>query len=370
MKKLTELSLAGISLGMLVGLLAVVGSARAQTPAIPLGAPSGTTTQTTDTSASTTVGSSTNSTTTTGTSSTVSGSSGTTTGTTATTSTGTGSGTGVTVPYGVTGSSGGATTSNAIIPGSFIQPTGTSSNTSATSTTNTTTPTLTAPTNANTNAGTTTGGTTTGSATQTIAPTIAPSAPLPKPMILQIGSQGDALLRGMVVSTTGDMLVVQSWGGSWTVRVGSAVPVVPSSAGAGDLSQIHAGDYVGIVGAVAPSIPLMIDASYVRNWTQTVSVTPTSGGATTASTSTSASAVPAGTTLYTGTVTDTGPNTLTMTGADGTSYTVAIGPNTTVWDTTRTDMPLSSIQQGDSIRINGTLSGTTITATVVRDTSR
>ena len=278
-------------------------------------------------------------------------------------------------------------------------------------TTNTVTPNSTSNTGANVMTNT--------SATQTMSPvTIAASAPAPE--VVNIDAQGNALVRGEAATAgNGTSITLTSWGGTWTIVTNSSTQI---AGGGADLSSIPAGHFVGVAGTIDPNMPWTIDATVVRDWTanpatastaanasvsgDTTSTGSTGGvtsgtaatgtgvsgsggtsgtGSTNAGTSASnttsmstgsstASGIPAGDTLYTGQVTDVSnasSGALTITDQNGTQYTVNVAPSATIWNSSSATIPLSSIAQGDSIRLDGSLQADgTITADVVRDTSQ
>jgi hypothetical protein len=100
-------------------------------------------------------------------------------------------------------------------------------------------------------------------------PTVNPPRPR-EPVIIQIGSEGGALLRGTVDSVGAGSIVVKSWGGKWTVRIGINTQILPKVAG--DISNLSsnfkAGDFVGVLGRIADSPDWTINATFVRNWTE------------------------------------------------------------------------------------------------------
>jgi len=83
------------------------------------------------------------------------------------------------------------------------------------------------------------------------------------PMILNIGPNGNVLLRGEVLSVSGGVVEVKSWGGSWDVNVHATTKIVSLN---NSISDIVAGDFVGVLGVVVPEGSSEIDASIVREW--------------------------------------------------------------------------------------------------------
>lgn len=94
------------------------------------------------------------------------------------------------------------------------------------------------------------------------------TANTPAPVIVDIRSDGTALVRGSVTQAGADSITIESWGGSWTIRMnddGAVIP--PGNGGQNDASAIQVGHFVGVEGMVARDGQLTIDASFVRDWT-------------------------------------------------------------------------------------------------------
>jgi hypothetical protein len=195
--------------------------------------------------------------------------------------------------------------------------------------------------------------------TSTITATPNVTAGIP-PVEIDIDSNGSTLIRGTVQSVGTNSVVINSWIGPWTIQTSSATTMIPVGTSNGDTSNIAVGDFVGALGTVNQNQSLTVVATVVHDWTKT------NPGISTATTST----LPTGQNLYTGTVSSIGQNTFVLSGSDGNSYTVNVDSNTAIWNTARSVVSFGSINSGDSIRIDGTLSGSTITASVVRDTSQ
>lgn len=82
-------------------------------------------------------------------------------------------------------------------------------------------------------------------------------------MVLQIGSNGNTLLRGTIEAVGTENLTVKSWGGNWIINISPSTKFVPS----GDITQFKVGDFVGVQGSVNQNALWTIDATLVRNWT-------------------------------------------------------------------------------------------------------
>lgn len=238
----------------------------------------------------------------------------------------------------------------------------------------------------------------------------------PAPLVVEIDATGNTLIRGVVQTVTTNSLTVQSWGGTWTIRTGSNTSITPANSIAGDLSAIQIGDFVGATGVMALDQSMTVDASFVRDWTLSpmsaplstninsarIFTAPTNPDATT-SVENDASVAPTATNdggissenatgspgsisesgrtlvgsvtsiygpLYTGTIDSIRGDSFTILTEDGARYTVLVSDQTTLWNNARENIEFGVFQTGDTVRLNGTLEGDIITATVVRDTAR
>lgn len=106
------------------------------------------------------------------------------------------------------------------------------------------------------------------------------SGSTPAPMVVQITSSGNALVRGTVLAVQPSMITIRSWGGIWIVRTNSSSTVIPSSGSVGDLSGISVGDFVGVDGTLGTDQIYTIDAGLVRDWTTNPYVAPSSAAST------------------------------------------------------------------------------------------
>lgn len=177
-------------------------------------------------------------------------------------------------------------------------------------------------------------------------------------MKVEIGPQGRTLLRGTIKTVSTGSLTVTSWGGDWMVNISSSANVMPS-----DMTQFKVGDFVGVQGMINKTSVWTVDAMLVRDWTlkqaeQTnkqeikdlmQSVSPRNWQGTASNVNASS-------------------NSLTLT-IDGTAYSVALATNAKIVNEKFATVAFSAIQNGDTARVWATLSGTTLTAYVVRDIS-
>lgn len=118
--------------------------------------------------------------------------------------------------------------------------------------------------------------TTTGDGTATTTPPSATTTPpAPAPVLdaagewkLEIGPKGSALLRGNIVSVSGNSVVMKTWGGTWTILVGSGAEVLPRRGQAANLSDFLPGDYIGVSGVMSETDSSTVIAKVVRNRTE------------------------------------------------------------------------------------------------------
>jgi hypothetical protein len=123
-------------------------------------------------------------------------------------------------------------------------------------------------------AGTTTS-TTTPTTTTATSTTPAP-IPVPIPPVMQkgemkldIGPKGRVLIRGNVDAVGADYVMIKSWGGVWKVKVSSNTEVLPRVLGnAADIVKYVIGDYVGAEGVVSTTEGWTINAKVIRDRTE------------------------------------------------------------------------------------------------------
>jgi hypothetical protein len=180
-----------------------------------------------------------------------------------------------------------------------------------------------------------------------------------KETVVQIGPRGNTLLRGTVSAVGSNTVTVKSWGGDWVVNISSSTQLMPLSA----MSQFQVGDFVGVQGMTNTSASWTVDATLVRDWTARKmasdtkkevqdlikSVTPRNWQGSVMSV-------------------DTVANTFVLS-IDGTSYTISLASDAQVVNEGYGKITLASLKVGDTVRIYASLSGTTATALVVRDTA-
>lgn len=117
---------------------------------------------------------------------------------------------------------------------------------------------------------------TTTTVTGSTTPPVVTPAPIPMPpvvqageMKLEVGAKGHVLIRGNVESVGPDYVMVKSWGGSWKVKVTTASEILPNvNGGLADLAKYAVGDYVGAQGVVSTSDAWTINATVIRDRTE------------------------------------------------------------------------------------------------------
>jgi hypothetical protein len=185
-------------------------------------------------------------------------------------------------------------------------------------------------------------------------------------MVLEVGPKGNVLLRGVVDSVglervNSNSIIVKSWGGSWIINISSDTKLMPGT----DLSQFKVGDFVGVQGMVSQNSAWTIDATLVRNWNvradlkaevkankdevkAMVKMIKPRNWEGKASNITSASFI------------------LTV---DSVAYTVNVASDAKVVNQKFLTMNFTDIKEGNTVRVYGPATDTTISASVVRDVS-
>ncbi len=198
--------------------------------------------------------------------------------------------------------------------------------------------------------------------TATTTTTTTPAAS--QPMILQVNKDGKALLRGTIASISNGVLTVNSWGGTWTVNVGSSAQILPASAG-NDITQFKTGDFVGVEGTIAQGSLWTVNATLIRDWTYRTAVnTEVRQNVQEAKQIRNANRPRD----YVGVASGVNGTSFTLT-VGGTAYTVDVASGAEVVNRTWIAMPISNIQANDNVRVWGVASSSTITAQIVRDVS-
>ena len=189
-------------------------------------------------------------------------------------------------------------------------------------------------------------------------------------MILQVGPHGEVLLRGTVSVVGTTSLTVKSWGGDWVVNISSASKLMPETT----MAQFKVGDFVGIQGAVNQTASWTVDAKLVRNWTAKKVIQENKQ---TIKTERHNSAQEIKEVMknekpknWQGTVSninvDAKSFTLTV---DGSVYTVNLVADAKIVDKAFLSTDLAKVKEGDTVRVWGPVTDTTISAYVFRDIS-
>lgn len=234
---------------------------------------------------------------------------------------------------------------------------------------------------------------------------------MPAPMVVDVRSDGSALVRGMVTGVDTNAITLTSWGGTWTIRTDASQIISGPPDGSSVISAISPGDFVGAAGTMATDQTLALNATLVRNWTTspftgdtgdtaTSSPSGTPGGATEGGTGgtvegigipdtatstgtpedTEATEIPdsAGAAedrdaaqTWTGSVDTITDASFTFTDSSGTSYTVEMGPGAQLVNEQGEIITFNDMDEGDDVTIEGTLQrGSTIEAQMIEvDTS-
>ncbi len=186
----------------------------------------------------------------------------------------------------------------------------------------------------------------------------------PMPMVLDVTSGGKVLLRGTVQSVSSGSVTVASWGGTWTVNVASTALVLPSGTA---LSSFQQGDFVGVQGSIDSSGNLMVNATLIRDWTarQTLKQQIRTNVQAVRTTMSNGPRVVQGTLSNL----DVVAKTFTLTNSAGIAYSVTLNSGVEIIGRNWATITLSQANRGDTVRVYGVVSSTTIAASVFRDVS-
>ena len=206
----------------------------------------------------------------------------------------------------------------------------------------------------------------------TTVPTTTTSAPVAaqvvmpvkaEPMVLQVGAAGKVLIRGTIDAVSSGSVTVKSWGGDWTVNVPAGASVLPQGVA---LSSFHVGDFVGVQGAVNQGSSWTVDASLIRDWTarqvmtqeikQNVQSVKKEMQANTPRT-------------LQGTLSDLSGRSFTLTTSNGIAYAVTVASDAKILKNNWTTLDFTQVQSGDTVRVWGPVSSSTVSASIFRDVS-
>lgn len=175
--------------------------------------------------------------------------------------------------------------------------------------------------------------------------------------VVQVGPEGRALLRGTLKTVGTNSLTVTSWGGDWMINIMSDTKLMPNQ----DMSQFKVGDFIGVQGKVSTTGVWMIDATLVRDWTaKKVEQTARQDVREFIK-----DAIPKN---WEGTVSNASSTMFTLTMGSNT-YTVTPVSVSKIVNSHFMVVTMADIKNGDKVTVWGTLSGTEISALVVKDNS-
>ncbi len=181
-------------------------------------------------------------------------------------------------------------------------------------------------------------------------------------MVLQVGAAGKVLLRGTIDSVSATSITVKSWGGDWTVNVPTTAQVMPQGAA---LSSFQQGDFVGVQGTINSSGNWTVDATLVRDWTARQALNQQIQ-TNVQSVHEMMSGAPR---TIQGTLSSLSGQSFTLTAAHGTAYSVSIASGAKLLAQNWATLDFSKVSNGDTVRVYGVVSSSTISASVFRDVS-
>ncbi len=196
--------------------------------------------------------------------------------------------------------------------------------------------------------------------TGTVQPTI--TAPTHS-MVLQVGPAGRVLLRGTIDSVSVSSITVKSWGGDWTINVPSSAEVMPQGVA---LSSFHQGDFVGIQGTINQNSSWTIDARLVRDWTARQALNQEMKQNEQSVRQEMRSETPR--TLQ-GTLSNLSGQTFTLTGENGKSFSGSLTTGVRILQRNWLVLDFSQVQNGDTVRVWGPVSSSTVSVSIFRDLS-
>ena len=199
-------------------------------------------------------------------------------------------------------------------------------------------------------------------ASTVVPPQTTVTTPVP-PMMLLVGPQGRVLLRGTVDSVSTTSITVKSWGGDWTVNVPSTAQIMPRGA---VLTNFHHGDFVGVQGTVSSIGSWTIDASLVRDWAARRALNQEVGQNIHSVNQEMRDGTPR---ILQGTLSGLSGETFTLTAANGTAYSVSVAAGARILQKNWLTLNFSQVQNGDSVRVWGSVASSSVTASIFRDIS-
>jgi len=183
------------------------------------------------------------------------------------------------------------------------------------------------------------------------------------PMSVNIGVGGHATLRGTVTAVSASSISVKSWGGTWTVQVGSATKVTPHAGAANDASDIKVGDTISVNGTAVADAAWTIDAKTISD--------PAMAKAVEQERKSNENAIKqAVKTTFQGIVSNLSGASFTLTTGGGSAFTVQTNSSTKFLNNRFLSLSgTTTVGSGDHVRVFGTNASGTVTAKIVRDIS-
>ncbi len=208
--------------------------------------------------------------------------------------------------------------------------------------------------------------------TPSVATPMSPVMPLGE-MKLEVGPRGRVLIRGNVESVGSDYVMIKSWGGAWKVKVTASSEILPNvSGGLADLSKYAVGDYVGAQGTVSTSDAWTINATVIRDRNERRAIATERKQNEKVMRETMQedrkAAHDAEARNYEGTVGSVDGLSMTLTHGS-TSIAVTTAATTKFVNRNWATITFADVKPGDTIRVYGPSSSSTVMAQVVRDLS-
>jgi len=188
-------------------------------------------------------------------------------------------------------------------------------------------------------------------------------------MVLEVNQNGKILLRGTVDSLGSNSLTVKSWGGNWTINISTSTKLQPN-----DVTKFQPGDFVGVQGIVNQGVSWTIDATLVRDFNLEQRVKQAAEQAKKDVEQTKKAAEQLMKSLmpknWQGIVSNinVSGNSFTLT-VDSVAYTINLAAGAQLINKNWGPMTLANVNNGDTVRVWGPVSSTTITASILRDIS-
>ena len=199
-------------------------------------------------------------------------------------------------------------------------------------------------------------------ASTTTSGAVSPTVISSQQMVLQVSPAGKVLLRGTIDSVSTTSITVKSWGGDWTVNVPASAEMMPKDA---TLSSFKQGDFIGVQGIVNTSANWTVDATLVRDWTARQALNEQIQ-ANVQSVHQMMSDAPR---TIQGSLSNLSGQSFTLTTSKGTVYSVSLGSGVKLLAQNWTTLDFGKVQNNDTVRVYGTVSSSTISASIFRDVS-